>query len=859
MGKKLPEEISFGEWVHQRRRLLDLTQQELADQVGCARITLRRIESGALKPSKELALILLDKLGASQTEHEAWLRFARGLSGFPEQPSDSLASKPRTNLPTALTSFVGREKECNEVTKLLKSHRLVTLTGTGGIGKTRLSIQTASTLLNQFPDGTWLVELAPLSDPALVPQATINTLGLIEQSGRSFQTILTNFLRAKNLLLVLDNCEHLIRACAVMADTLLQSCPDLHIFATSREALGVPGEHVYLVPSLNTPDSLHPIVDTLSQCEAVHLFMERASLAQPHFTITNENASAVAQICHRLDGIPLAIELAAARLRMLSAEQISIRLDDRFRLLTGGARTVLPRHQTLRALIDWSYDLLSERERILLRRLAVFAGGCTLEAAEQVCAGAGENAISAYDVLDLLTHLVDKSLLAVEEHAGHLRYRILETVRQYAGEKLIESGEGEQIRKRHLDYFLKLALDREKDIYGGRQLEWIECLEEEHSNFQTALGWAFENDVEAGRVLVVALWWSWAIRGYMGEGYEWIQKALTARPDTSDTIRAKLLSAAGWMAQDTKSAATFTEQSVALFRQFNDDIGLAFPLSSMGIDAYAGGDFDKAIALTEESCKLFEKAGNKVGLRHALSILGYTHEAQGNLEKAETLYEQSLALSHEIGDFDGRGWSLNLLGRLALNRGEYLKAMELLSEGLSYSKMAKSKPNIARILTPMGIAASHMGNFDQAINFLEEALSLSRSLGDLRDILYSTRRLGTIVRIAGDYVRARTLFLESLELARQIGDDEELGLCLINLGSLMLARGFPEGFVRLWGATEKMLESFWPHAYSYFRIDIEQAVATVRAALGEETFAALFEEGKKMRLDEAVAYALEGN
>src|SRR5688572_6617718 len=401
MDNQAPEEISFGEWLHQRRRMLDLTQQALADQVGCARITLRRIESGALKPSKELVHILLDKLGIPEIEHPQWVLFARGLSGFPAKPINSFTNKPLTNLPASLTSFIGREKELNEITSLIAKNRLVTLAGVGGIGKTRLSLQVAQKLLNDFPSGTWLVELAPLSDPTLVPQAVVTTVGLIEQAGRSPLMILTDFLQARRALLLLDNCEHLIQACAQFAEALLRACPDLHILATSRESLGVAGEALYHVPSLALPDE-QKLLEKFREYESVRLFEERAQLVQMNFALTLENASYVAQICRCLDGIPLAIELAAARVSMFSTEQIAARLHENFNLLTGGSRTALPRHQTLQALIDWSHDLLSEPERVLLRRLSVFAGGWSLEAAESVC---GDGGIETSEIIDRLAQL----------------------------------------------------------------------------------------------------------------------------------------------------------------------------------------------------------------------------------------------------------------------------------------------------------------------------------------------------------------------------------------------------------------------------------------------------------------------
>jgi predicted ATPase len=367
----------------------------------------------------------------------------------------SISPKSRNNLPTNLSKFIGREKEIAEVKGALSEYRLVTLTGSGGVGKTRLSLQVAAELLDQFPNGTWFVELAPITDPDLIPQVILTAADMQTQQGRSALDSLMDFLREKTSLLVLDNCEHLIEACARLADTLLNAAPNLKILASSREALGVKGEQAWHVPSLSIPDLKHlPAIEGLSQYEAVRLFIDRAVLAQPHFAVTDENANAVAQICSRLDGIPLAIELAAARVKVLKAEQIAERLNDRFRLLTGGSRTALPRQQTLRALIDWSYDLLSENEKLLLRRLAVFMGGCTLEAAEQVC---NDGHIHAEDVLDLLIHLVDKSLVVVDENPAQLRYRMLETVRQYAREKLLESGEGEKFHTQHIAYFLKFG------------------------------------------------------------------------------------------------------------------------------------------------------------------------------------------------------------------------------------------------------------------------------------------------------------------------------------------------------------------------------------------------------------------
>src|SRR5713226_3988636 len=359
------------------------------------------------------------------------------------------------NLPRQLTSFVGREKEKAEIRRLLSTARLVTLTGTGGAGKTRLALQVAAELLEQYPDGVWLVELAPLSDPYLVPQAVTSALGLPEQFGRAFTETLVDHLRLKVLLVILDNCEHLVVACGELVTALLRACTNLRILATSREGLGIEGETLYPVPSLAVPDPQRlPPTEELTRYEAISLFAQRAVAVSPSFKITPQNAPAVAQVCYRLDGIPLAIELAAARVKVLAVDQIVTRLDDRFRLLTGGSRTALPRHQTLMAALDWSYTLLSEKEGTLFRRFSVLAGGCTLEAAEVVCADRG---IEHDEVLDLLARLVDKSLLVADLHQVDARYRMLETIRQFGQEKLLTSGEGATVRTRHRNYFLMLA------------------------------------------------------------------------------------------------------------------------------------------------------------------------------------------------------------------------------------------------------------------------------------------------------------------------------------------------------------------------------------------------------------------
>src|SRR5512139_271523 len=453
---------------------------------------------------------------------------APGLQG--EFPALRALDVFPNNLPAQLTSFIGREKEMHEVSQMMKQSRLLTLTGSGGTGKTRLSLQVASEMLEQFKDGVWLIELAPISEPALVPNTVANVLRLRVEDSRPLMDVVVDWLSDKEALFVLDNCEHLIDECAQFASAILQHCRGVRILASSREALGVAGEAAYRVPSLPTPNQ--PLdIQQLETFESVQLFMQCAMLTLPTFQLTDENASFVAQICSRLDGIPLAIELAAARVRALSVEQIAERLDDRFRLLTGGSRTALPRQQTLRALIDWSYQLLSEEERLLFRRLAVFVGGWTLDAAESVC---GEER-RGFDVLELLTRLVDKSLIYVEHSGGESRYHRLETIRQYAREKLLDTEEVALLRDRHLAYFAGLAERAEQGLQGRAQKQWLRRLEAEHDNLRAALEWSLKSQPEDGLRIAAVLREFWDTHGHLTEARKWLETILNATKDLLPT------------------------------------------------------------------------------------------------------------------------------------------------------------------------------------------------------------------------------------------------------------------------------------------------------------------------------------
>ena len=600
------------------------------------------------------------------------------------RPSQHTES-PTNNLPNQITSFIGRERELAEVKQLLVQNRLVTLIGAGGIGKTRLGLQVAADSLERFPNGVWLVELASLSDPGLVPKTAATALGLKEQPGRPISQTLIEHLKDKVLMLLLDNCEHLLDGCASLVDTLVRQCPHITILATSREALRTDGEQAYRVPSLSLPDpkQAHTPV-SIAPFEAVQLFTERALLARADFEVTNQNAPTLASICYRLDGIPLAIELAAARVRSLSVEEINRRLDERFRLLTGGSRTALPRQQTLRSLIDWSYDLLNDSEKRLLQRLAVFAGGWTLDAAEHVCAGEG---VEERGVLDLLTSVADKSLVLAEQNDGDYRYRLLETVRQYAQDKLLESGVDQAVRTRHHDYYLALAEEAEPKLLGAEQIEWLQHLEVEHENLRAALNWSLvPARSEGGLRLCGALLVFWVTRGHLSEGRAWcarVDEKAEGKERTAE--RAKMLNAAGHLAQlqgDYPAARARHEESLAIRRQLGDQRGVAFSLNNLANVSNEQADYDLARSLYEESLAIRRQLGDRRGIAISLGNLGLVARAQGDLLSARALHEESLAIMRELEHPVGIAGSLCYLGMVVTEQGDYAAARVLYKESL---------------------------------------------------------------------------------------------------------------------------------------------------------------------------------
>jgi predicted ATPase/DNA-binding SARP family transcriptional activator/DNA-binding CsgD family transcriptional regulator len=778
----------------------------------------------ALSQYERLDEALSEELGAKPEAASRHLFEEIAAGRFPpgHQPSTGPpqpAEFSLHNLPASRTSFVGREREMLEIKRALAMTRLLTLTGVGGSGKTRLALEVVRDLVGAYPDGAWLVELASLSESALVSQAVAGAVGVPEQPGRPLLETLVETLREKQLLLCLDNCEHLIEACARLVDTVLDACPRVRILATSREALGVEGEVRWPVSPLSVPDPLRsPAVGELEGYESVRLFVERAWHRNPAFTLTQRNAKAVAEVCRKLEGIPLAIELAAARVGTLSIEQMTRRLEDSLKLLAADDRTAPPKRRTLRGTLDWSHELLSELERKLFARLAVFAGGWTLEAAEIVGRGDG---IEEGEVLDLLSKLVEKSLVMTDStDAFEIRYRMLEPVRQYGREKLGERGETEAVRRQHAAYFLTLAEDAEPELLGPEQTRWLERLETEHDNLRAALGWSLGRGDKLGLRLAGALSRFWYIRGYLSEGRRWLEEGLAVGSGMElSPERAKALAGAGWLAEalgDYEWARAAHEESLGIYRQLGDEKGVASSLANLGRVALFQGDQERASELLEESLALLRESRNEWELSRVLTSFGIIADRQGDHERAAALFEEALSLHRNVGDVRGVAVSLNNLGFAMLSRGDGERAMTLFEEALARDRENRDAEGIACSLVNLGLAALIRGKLGRAAKLLEESLA----------VLQEVQNKQTMVE------------------------------CLEAMAAVAGARRQTRRAARLWGATQAVRENIEAPLPPDERALLEPYLANARARVGEAAWEAAYAEGRAMGLEEAVEYAL---
>jgi predicted ATPase/DNA-binding SARP family transcriptional activator len=719
-----------------------------------------------------------------------------------------------TNLPIPSSSFVGRTRETADIKQLLAQSpnhavRLLTLIGAGGSGKTRLAIQVATDLIDRFAHGVWWVELAVLSDEAQVAHAVAKTLGVNESAGQPLHQTVANFISDKALLLVIDNCEHLVEPCALLAAELLRRCPHLQILATSRESLNITGEVLWPVPTFAVPDPAKiGVLDLLLDYESVRLFVERAIMVQPGFVLTYENAHAVAQICHSLDGIPLAIELAAARVKTLTVEQVaaylSRALGARFELLTQGNRVALPRHKTLRATIDWSYNLLDEAERLLFRRVAVFRGGFTLDALEQLAGSlthelpthespAHESGPSLPNPLDLLTQLVDKSLVVVELHGGHNRYRLLETLRGYALEHVDTPAELAALQRCHAEFFLHLAEQAASELLGTRQQAWFIQLDIEHPNLRAALDYLLaEGDGEGSLRLATALFYFWDARGYMSEGRQWLSKALALRGSVSFELQAQALNAAGLLAyhqDDYPAAQQLLQESLLLFTHVEEEAGIADVLRNLASVEARQGHYRVAQQRLAQSLELFRFLKHSDGTASVLNSLGNLAWEQGQNELARDYFGESLQIRQRMGDQVGIATVRYNLGNTARIQGDFATAQTHYEECLTLARTIGHTALIGSALKSLGLVAYHQQDYSKARRHGEEALQMLLEIGDKSNAGFALSNLGYVAHKVGEIHQALAYFQQSLQLMHELGHIRGTFLGLEAIASLLVDLG----------------------------------------------------------------------
>ena len=914
----LPE--ASGAWVDHRRtdlRELQLRALEMASDAASATgawsAALRAAEDAvSIEPFRESAhLRLMQAHAAAGNRGEALRAYERcrriladqlGVSPSPptdaayvallgEEPDLSLPARvgPSTNLPFLLTRLVGRDDELAALGKALSGARLLTLTGTGGVGKTRLALAVAADSSAEYADGAHLVELAPLADPDLLAQQVMTALGLREEAGQSPSETLTAHLRPRHVLVVLDNCEHLVGPAAGLAEALLRACPRLTVLATSREPLGVPGETTWRVPSL-------------SAIGATALFTERAQAVRPDFAMTDDAAPALAQLCRRLDNIPLAIELAAARTSALSVEEIAARLDDRFRLLSGGARTAVPRQQTLRAMVDWTYDALSEVERRVFDRLAVFGSSFDLGAAEQVVAGDG---VERDDVVEVLSGLVNKSLVLTERQGAGptTRYRLLETMRHYARERLAESGQAGAVRSRHLARAVDIASAAESGLDGPDQAQVLDRLEATHDDLRVALAWGTSGgDPEPALRLATALGRFWEVRGYLSEGRSWLEAALTAGGGGDlPGLRAVALNWAAVLAQhqgDYAAARGLYEHSLALRRRLDDRLGssaalvglgnlaalqgqlgaaraqfeeslaigrdldepqvVAASLTNLGWVAHARGDLRSARGLYEEALAVRRRLGDGHGTAVVMANLGDLALQQGDLGTAHALHTESLDLRRRLGDRSGVADSLAALGRVALARGDRVTARTLHGQGLAERRRVGDRPGMPASLSALAELARLGGDPTTAGELLEEALAVATELDDRHCVTLSLLHLARLARDQDEPARADALYRQAMPLTEggTVAPTDSAATWLEGLGAIAVADGRPERAAQLLGAADALRQAIGTPLPAHEAADRNDTIAGCSAAFGEERFRSAFDAGAALSLVDAVRLAV---
>jgi predicted ATPase/DNA-binding SARP family transcriptional activator len=781
---------------------------------------------------RDLRLYLHREINADvDTETTSVFESIRDRARLPKKAASvggSASVEARFNrIPIPLTPLVGRRQEIEEAWQRVRSSRLLTLTGTGGVGKTRLAIEMADVMKDEFGGGVCFVGLGPLSDGALVPQAVMDGLGLKPEPQRTVPESLADRLRDSELLLILDNCEHLLQPIAELAGDLLAACSRLRILTTSREPLGIAGETVWRIPPLSVPPPIEPVewrdknlISELMEYESIGLFIERARQVSANFRLSIGNMEAVSRVCRHLDGIPLALEMAAARLRSLSIEDVENRLEQRFRLLTGGSRIALPHHKTLRSLVDWSYDLLSESEQALLIRLSVFRGGWSLESAERVCSG---GTVDALDVLELLTSLCDKSLVVAETTGPSVRYRFLETIREYALDRLQETGEYEVWRDRHLAHFVALGEEAEPHLTDQEQPRWLERLELEHDNIRAALEWSRvrPEGYTPGLRLAGAICRFWSFHGHNLEGRTWMSDLLQIEPEKQNpAVRAKALHGAAFMAfdqGDVYGARNYADEDLAIRRELGDRRGIANALNVTANLAHLEGDYAAELTIREEGLAIWRALGDRWGVALSLGNLGFAANTRRDYELARVLLEESLAIRRELNVLRGIAFSLHQLG----------------------------------------LAVHALGDRDSAREMYEESLAIDRELGNWRGVANLLRCLAKLGFENGDFRTAWSHFGESLATYRELCDRLEFAICLELAAPLFACAGECRCAAQLWGAADRLREDVGAPRPPSELAEYRQQFTDARGALGSDTeFDAAWQQGRVMTLEQAMEVAL---
>jgi predicted ATPase/DNA-binding CsgD family transcriptional regulator len=786
---------------------------------------------------------------------------------------------PKHNLPAQLTSLLGREQEVEAACALLRRSevRLVTLRGTGGVGKTRLALQIAEEVLDDFADGIYFVSLAPLSDPDLVIPTLAQTLGLKEISNQSLLDLLKVYLRNKSLLLVLDNFEQVVTAAPLLVE-VLQTCPQLKILVTSRALLRVSGEHEFLVPLLAVPNLKQlPATEVLSQYAAVTLFLQRAQALKPDFHMTATNAQTIAEICVCLDGLPLAIELAAARIKLLSPHTLLARLSQRLQVLTGGKRDAPTRQQTLRNTIAWSYQLLDATEQGLFRRFAIFVGGCTLEAVEAICRALGDETL---DVLEGLASLIDKSLVSQTEQEGKEDpcFLMLETIREYGLECLATSGETEATGHAHAVYYLALTEQAAEHWFSAEEQAWLAQLEREHNNLRAAMTWLLEHRTarqssEMALRLGAALWWFWVTRGYRNEGWSLLERALEGSESVAVPIRAQALWATGNLAGylgHVERGEVLCQQSLALFQEIGNSTGMRDALFHLGVVADMRGDYAAASSRFEESLVLSRQAGDKADAAWALVYLEQLANIQGEHARVGPLAEESLALFRGAGIQMGTDDALKDWAKAAFFQSDFARAEALAQECVVLERQLGEKAGEAEMLALLGEVALQQGDPPTARLLLEQGCALLREVRWMRagideeqQMAWTLSRLGKVLAIQGNYPAARALYEESLESlvsVQAVNSNRpfldiyvNLDFALEGLAAVVAVQGELAWAARLWGAAQARRDTRGTPLPPVYRADYDRSVTAARTQLGEKPFVAAWNEGRTMTPEQALA------